>query len=264
MVRIAGDGEFPYSTFALETPDRFVIDLDGVVNRSARSSMTVVGGVVERVRVAQFKPAPKPVSRVVFDLRAPVVPVIERTADALVVTFPANGGSLATERTVTTAPAEPAPATDTPSDLALAPQAETQMAQTRPSGIEVEDAPPTPAPVRPTAPPAVRIQPSPEPAEPREVPPTGGSATTAGLETFQSQALGETERVYTGEPIDLKVTNADVTEVIRTFAQISGINIVVQPGVAGTVTAELDNVPGTRRSSRSSRSTTCPMSWKAT
>ena len=255
VVRIAGDGEFPYSTFALETPSRFVIDLDGVVNRSPRTSMTVTGGVVERVRVAQFKPAPKAVSRVVFDLRAPVVPVIERTADALMVTFPANGaGSAVSERTVSTAPepypmeTAPAPApsmaSDPPSDLALAPRAETQVAQVRPSaGIEVEDAPPTPAPVRPrpAAPPTVRIETA-EPAGPREVAPTGGSST-AGLETFQSQALGEGERVYTGEPIDLKVTNADVTEVLRTFAQISGLNIVVQPGVQGVVTAELDNVP---------------------
>jgi type IV pilus secretin PilQ/predicted competence protein len=248
VVRIAGDGEFPYSTFALETPDRFVIDLDGVVNRSSRTSMTVVGGVVERVRVAQFKPAPKPVSRVVFDLRAPVVPVIERTADALVVTFPANGaGGTLAERTVSTAPANAAPepdrASEPPSDLSLAPRAETQVALRAPTGVEVEDAPPTPAPVRPTAPPIVRIQPSPEPQEPREVAPTGGGSSPAGLETFQSQALGENERVYTGEPIDLKVTNADVTEVLRTFAQISGLNIVVQPGVSGMVTAELDNVP---------------------
>lgn len=255
VVRIAGDGEFPYSTFALETPDRFVIDLDGVVNRSARSSMTVIGGVVERVRVAQFKPAPKAVSRVVFDLRAPVVPVIERTEDALVVTFPSNGaGGPVAERTVTTAPAPapmetapaPAPAprmtAEAPSDLALAPPADQPALARPPAGIEVEDAPPTPAPIRPRTPPVVRIEPSPEPAEPREVAPTGGSST-AGLETFQSQALGETERVYTGEPIDLKVTNADVTEVLRTFAQISGLNIVVQPGVQGVVTAELENVP---------------------
>jgi type IV pilus assembly protein PilQ len=86
----------------------------------------------------------------------------------------------------------------------------------------------------------VRIESSAEPGEPREVAPTGGST---GIDTFQSQALGERERVYTGEPIDLKVTNADVTEVLRTFAQISGLNIVVQPGVSGQVTAELDNVP---------------------
>src|SRR6185436_1883849 len=253
VVRIAGDGEFPYSTFALEAPDRFVIDLDGVVNKSPRTSLSVAGGVVERVRVAQFKPAPKAVSRVVFDLRAPVVPVIERTADALVVTFPANGASAAgtppAEWRTETAAEEPAPApsrpSEPPSDLSLAPSAETQTAQARPpAGVEVEEAPPAPPPVRsrPAAPPTVRIEPSAEPAAPHEVAPTGGSSAL-GLETFQSQAMGETEKVYTGEPIDLKVTNADVTEVIRTFAQISGINIVVQPGVSGTVTAELDNVP---------------------
>lgn len=258
VVRIAGDGEFPYSTFALEAPNRFVIDLDGVVNRSPRTSMTVTGGVVERVRVAQFKPAPKPVSRVVFDLRAPVVPVIERTDDSLVVSFPSNGSGSASSALTTSAPVEPAPTpapapaqmpaeSEAPSDLALAPRAETQVAQRAPSGVEVEDASPLPAqmaaappPVR-SLPPVVRIEQSAEPQEPREVAPTGG--TSAGLDTFQSQALGERERIYTGEPIDLKVTNADVTEVLRTFAQISGLNIVVQPGVAGQVTAELDNVP---------------------
>lgn len=246
VVRIAGDGEFPYSTFALGTPDRFVIDLEGVINRSSRSSLTVVAGVVERVRVAQFKPAPRPVSRVVFDLRAPVAPVIERTQDALIVTFPVNG-SKGSGIAVSPPPIEAAPsprAAESPSDLALAPQSKAQVAQARPPAeIEVEEAPPSPSPIRSTDPPSgVRIQPSAEPTAPREVAPTGGSAA-AGLEAFQSQALGETERIYTGEPIDLKVTNADVTEVLRTFAQISGLNMVVQPGVTGVVTAELDNVP---------------------
>ena len=69
VVRIAGDGEFPYSTFALDEPERFIIDLDGVINRSPRPTLAVDGGILERVRVAQFKPYPKPVSRVVFDLR---------------------------------------------------------------------------------------------------------------------------------------------------------------------------------------------------
>ena len=88
VIRIAGDGEFPYSTFVLNDPQRFVIDLDGVINRAPRSALAVTDSVVERVRVAQFRPAPKPVSRVVFDLRRDTVPVIERTSDALVVSFP--------------------------------------------------------------------------------------------------------------------------------------------------------------------------------
>jgi type IV pilus assembly protein PilQ len=70
----------------------------------------------------------------------------------------------------------------------------------------------------------------------------GGTASPA--ESFASQTVGQQgERTYVGEPIDLKVTNADVTDVLRTFAQLSGLNIVVQPGVTGTVTAEMENVP---------------------
>src|SRR6185295_10779768 len=54
VIRISGDGEFPYSTFTLSEPRRFVIDLDGVINRSPRSTLMVDSSVVERVRVAQF------------------------------------------------------------------------------------------------------------------------------------------------------------------------------------------------------------------
>src|SRR5579862_137957 len=87
-IRLAGDGEFPYSTFALTDPSRFVVDLQGVVNRSPRSTVTVAGaGAVQRVRVAQFRPGPKGVARVVFDLKQSVVPHIERSPQALVVSF---------------------------------------------------------------------------------------------------------------------------------------------------------------------------------
>lgn len=261
VIRIAGDGEFPYSTFALDAPDRFVIDLEGVVNRSPRPTLSVAGGIVERVRVAQFKPLPRPVSRVVFDLASDVAPVIERTADALVVSFPATSGRGAVRvspaaRVAAAQEEEPAPApvreTRAPrpapqvSDLALA---QGSSAARREPDIEVEEAtaaPPPTAPPPPVAPtsreaPLVQVRPSTRPGAPTEVPATGGS-TGAAIQSFETQTIG-TERVYTGEPIDLKVTNADVTEVLRTFAQISGLNIIIQPGVQGQVTAELENVP---------------------
>jgi type IV pilus assembly protein PilQ len=247
VIRIAGDGEFPYSSFILNGPDRFVIDLEGVMNRSARSSVPVEGGIVERVRVAQFKPAPRPVSRVVFDLRKGSVPAIERTANALVVSF---GSSAAPQRGVVVSPgagasrsvAAPAQDMPAPSDLALA-------QNTRPaSDIEVEEAAanpaPTPTPVPPTrrGPSMVDVKPSTSRPGPTEVPATGGNLGAA-IQSFQTETLGDSQRTYVGEPIDLKVTNADVTDVLRTFAQISGLNIVVQPGVSGVVTAELENVP---------------------
>jgi type IV pilus assembly protein PilQ len=231
VIRISGDGEFPYSTFALTEPRRFVIDLDGVINRSARSSVPVASTTVERIRVAQFKPAPKPVSRVVFDLRRETVPAIERTQDALVVSFPSAGA------TAMAAPAVPQPAAPQPSDLTLA--------QTQEPAIEAEEAPPMPA-----QRPPVQVTP-PRPAAPPPAVPTASQvdvtpvtpSPASPLRSFETGTVGERQRVYVGEPIDLKVSNADVTDVIRTFAQISGLNILVQPGVSGSVTAELENVP---------------------
>ena len=274
VIRIDGDGEFPYSTFALATPDRFIIDLEGVVNRSPRSTLPVAGGVVERVRVAQFKPLPRPVSRVVFDLSRGVVPVIERTSDALVVSFPSTSGNAAVKVSPAARVAamkvedepelEPEPVRRAPSPRPAAQVSDLALAQggssaLREPDIEIEEAaeeanpaPPATAPPPPVAPtgssPAapqddamVQVRPSPRRGGSTEVPATGGSSGAA-IQSFETQAIG-TERVYTGEPIDLKVTNADVTEVIRTFAQISGLNVLVQPGVQGAVTAELENVP---------------------
>jgi type IV pilus assembly protein PilQ len=307
LVRIAGDGEFPYSTFALSDPSRFVVDLQGVLNRSPRSTVTVAGpgSTVQRVRVAQFKPAPKAVARVVFDLKQSVVPQIERSSHALVVSFnlreqppgaaaPAAGGvaplppasppptAASTSTAVsgassapaaTAAPATPkrraaSPAAPAPSPAAQAPQAPPAPMTAPPSDLSLRSAPPAPAATAPVQVaqarrPAVEVEDA--PAVPAR---KGSSSSRAGLPSVApganslqqppaelgrkasettSEKLGRDvsgeQKAYTGEPIDLKVTNADVTEVLRTFAQISGLNIVVQPGVTGTVTAELENVP---------------------
>ncbi len=326
VVRIAGDGEFPYSTFALSEPRRFVVDLGGVVNHSTRSSVQVEGSVVERIRVAQFKPGPKPVARVVFDLRGDSLPTIERTNGALVISFPSANGSPApaapaaataamtppppppapsappaaapapapapvkpikstkstaktqvkisstpsstnasttttTTTTTTMAPAQPPAMAPTasgpePSDLVLAQRnpPPTAAPASYKGRIDSEDASPLPA----AAPPQVQVT-APRPGPPKTSPvgsqpgvkaPIGKAVDVSppgsplqGLAQRGANTNGGKERTYVGEPIDLKVTNADVTDVLRTFAQISGLNVIVQPGVTGTVTAELENVP---------------------
>ncbi len=48
---------------------------------------------------------------------------------------------------------------------------------------------------------------------------------------------------YYGAPISMSLKDADITEVLRSLARISGLNIVIQPGVAGPVTVELESVP---------------------
>jgi type IV pilus assembly protein PilQ len=322
VVRIAGDGEFPYTTFVLTEPRRFVLDLGGVINRSSRPAVQVEGSVVERIRVAQFKPAPKPVARVVFDLKGDSLPTIERTGAGLVVSFPSASGApapavpaasamsapaprapapapvpsapaparpavkatksstksstrmqvtpasstsstttttTAASTTTTTAPAataSPAPAPPAmvptasgpePSDLVLAQRNPPPAAPKSHKGrIDSEDASPLPAASSRPGPPtisAVGSQPGVKAPIGKPVDVTPPASPLQGLSQRANASGGGKERTYFGEPIDLKVTNADVTDVLRTFAQISGLNVIVQPGVTGTVTAELENVP---------------------
>ncbi len=255
-IRLAGDGEFPYTTFVLDAPKRFVLDLPGVTNRTKRSSIAV-GGPVDRVRVAQFRGSPDPVARVVFDLNTENAPSIQRLGNALVVTFGGQTASAAYEAPVRTAslapPPPPAAAAETTASYEA--QGETGNGEPKtPSAVYVAPSPRRPADsgpsdldlaARPTGSTAPRSQSkvvhAPEPRKPGSVEEAGTTSSPGSV----SDCIGggTEERKYVGDPIDLKVTNADVTDVLRTFAQISGLNIVVQPGVTGQVTAELENVP---------------------
>jgi type IV pilus assembly protein PilQ len=92
----------------------------------------------------------------------------------------------------------------------------------------------TPAPAAPS----VRAGSSnPRPANPlqRQAPPA------------QSQAPAPADqggaRRFTGTPISLDFQGADLRAVLRTFAEVSGLNIVIDPSVQGTVDVALRDVP---------------------
>lgn len=287
-VRVAGDGEFRYSTFALDSPHRFVIDLHGVINLASRSTLELAGDEVNRVRVAQFESDPDPVSRVVFDLSDRAVPQIERDADGLLVRF--GTGFETSDGDVAAAASEPAP-NDAGSFAGGGAENDRQvMAQGGSEvtafddgpGFQDETQPPLeedgveapedqldevevvaePEPVTPTV--DVDSQIESEPAPPLDEPthalqPTstsdlelfsGGQVSLAepadsasGTQSFTPQAVGGTERRFVGEPITFSLRDADLVETLRAFAVISGLNMVVQPGVSGTVTVQLEDVP---------------------
>lgn len=48
---------------------------------------------------------------------------------------------------------------------------------------------------------------------------------------------------YAGDPVSMEFQNAALRSVLRTFAEISGLNIVIDPQVAGTVDVALVDVP---------------------
>jgi len=53
----------------------------------------------------------------------------------------------------------------------------------------------------------------------------------------------EKEKVYTGQKISLDFKDADVRNVLRLIADVSGLNIIVSDSVKGKLTIKLDNVP---------------------
>ncbi|HXT21995.1 MAG TPA: secretin and TonB N-terminal domain-containing protein [Thermoanaerobaculia bacterium] len=48
---------------------------------------------------------------------------------------------------------------------------------------------------------------------------------------------------WKGFPISLSLRDAPLPEVLRSFARIAGVNLVLAPGVTGSVTVELQDVP---------------------
>jgi type IV pilus assembly protein PilQ len=241
-VRIAGDGDFAYSTFRLENPARFVVDLEGVFNASDRSSVPVGSAQVARVRVSQFRAEPTAVSRVVFDLTEPVVPVVERTGSGLVVRF---GETIEGEAVETVAESWASPA---------APAAESTGATGELAAVTAPAAPTTASePISDvtsySAPPAAPVAAATSIAdfEAADVQAASTATTTATSKPLASIEAGQTltgaKKEYFGEPISMSLKDADVREVLRSFARISGLNVVIQPGVKGTVTVELESVP---------------------
>jgi len=61
--------------------------------------------------------------------------------------------------------------------------------------------------------------------------------------TASDYAPGTARRKYSGDPIDMKLKDADLHDVLRSFAQITGLTFDVAPDVQGSLTIELVNVP---------------------
>ena len=64
--------------------------------------------------------------------------------------------------------------------------------------------------------------------------------------SVQSYAAGAAPRKYTGEPISINLRNADIHDVFKTVEKITGLAIDVAPGISGTVTMDVVDVPWDR------------------
>jgi type IV pilus assembly protein PilQ len=106
-------------------------------------------------------------------------------------------------------------------------------------------APPPAKPAPSTAkPPATKPPASAPPAPQHKAPAAPPSAPEPVLTGPQSQQIvGGQEKKYVGHPVSMDFQGVDLRSVLRTFAEISGLNMVIDPDVQGTVDIVLTDVP---------------------
>ena len=100
------------------------------------------------------------------------------------------------------------------------------------AAVPVDSAPARPLAVEPLVMPALPEPQAPAPAADAGVAPEQGNI---------GQACGQTGDL--GTPISLDFKDGDLQDIFRLFSDISGLNVVVNPGVTGKVTLKLNEVP---------------------
>jgi type IV pilus assembly protein PilQ len=204
---VKADGTLKYQDFFLGNPDRLVIDFKDVLRSASIRTLDVNKAPVRKVRLAQFSAASPRVARMVLDLSARAPYRIVEGADGVKILF--GEGEVP----------KAAPL------AALKPEADAAAAMPAPEAAMPVQILPGPAPM-PVLPDPQAAPPTPErPAE------------------FQPVTLNPGEKQFTGHPISLDFKDGDLQDIFRLFADISGLNIVVNPGVSGKVTLKLNEVP---------------------
>jgi type IV pilus assembly protein PilQ len=257
---LKGNGRLvPRRVQHLGQPDRILLDFDAVAGQVAPTT-AVEQAPVRRVRVAANSTAPL-VTRVVVDLdRASKYRLDDTslTGDELTIFVGEHADLIPTAGVAPAAPAaEPAPMVDTPTSapapvltvpsvsldtviassatgLAAPILAKPVAARAVEVSAPVAKAPGRPelsATLEPVRTPTPVLQPTPAVGTAQQAPPAGAAA------------LPSSQRKYTGHPVSLDFQGVDLRAVLRTFAEITGLNLVIDPGVQGAVDVALKEVP---------------------
>ncbi len=275
-VVLVGDGSFTYDIFELSNPNRIVIDLKSVsVAAGVKNVVQASNDMLSRVRVAQYQTSPK-VARAVIDLNSKLPYSVTPKGSELLIQI---GESKVTENqtdTTNDVPSEPevtsAPTTE-PEQIGEPAPAEPVTADSTP----VELPPSTPAPTESMKAAAKESEQfaKNEPKDIEAVPQnneqfftfkpdtslfaqeTGsgstagtGSTTTSsegaggyGMGSFGEKTVRGGEKQYTGEPFSFDFKDIDIKDLFRFIADISGLNVILDPAVKGSVTLKLTEVP---------------------
>src|SRR5215468_3840416 len=238
-VRVEGAGHLDVHATRIGNPERLVLDFAGARLGVQKTSIPGVSAPVRAVRLGQLRPD---VARVVIDLTASAPYQIEHEGGAIVVYLevagqPASGTAPAASAPVQTANAPQASShDDEKSSNATAPQFPLPSELTQPSAALA-----TPSEKPETARAAGNGQLAAQQAVQQAT--TAASTVAAQQGAAQASPAQAAPSRYTGEPISVNLKDVDLKDFFRLIHEISGLNVVLDPNVKGTLTIVLDEVP---------------------
>jgi type IV pilus assembly protein PilQ len=231
-VRVEGEGRLEARAARMQNPERVVLDFTGTRLAVQKTVIPGVSAPVRGVRLGQYRPN---VARVVIDLTEAAPYQISRDGSAVVIFFegqpeaPANATSSAavTRSHAKFAYQAPAPRHSASKSVHIsAPRFTLPGELTQPSVLLASFSEKT-EPARPAAQQAAQQ--------------ASSAATT--MAASGGQAAAAPVGKYTGEPISVNLKDVDLRDFFRLIHEISGLNVVLDPAVKGTLTIVLDEVP---------------------
>ncbi|MGA7929815.1 MAG: type IV pilus secretin PilQ [Candidatus Sulfotelmatobacter sp.] len=255
-VEISARGTLTPKLRTADSPARLVLDLPGTVMATGQSYIPVGNSAVKGVRIGMDGQTP-PTTRVVVDLEHACRHELNTTADGkLVLTLYAQQAAASASVPKTLAAPASSPATTQKPEAAAASSSDFVFVE--PAYDTKKTA------VDPAADPAGRAQEaaakfddktaaellpmSMHAAQASQSAASGTGITPAvNLAAEQKEQAGQlplaTGPRYTGEPISVNLKDVDLKDFFRLIHEISGLNVVLDPEVHGTLTIVLDDVP---------------------
>jgi len=274
-VEMTGHGPLTPKVSTLDSPARLLITLPNTVAVTSRNHLSIGSDGVKGVRIGTDGQTP-PTTSVVIDLLSACAYELSPTAGNKVVVklHPVASSTPATRsatsakapasihRTallpvsakpessaLSTADSKPEETVSSPKDFVFVEPsynsnsaAETEPAVTAPPARAVEAA------AKFVDRPEGNLLPAPSAAQASQSPSTGSGVQpaenlAAEQKAQMTQQMSTPEPKYTGEPISVNLKDVDLKDFFRLIHEISGLNVVLDPNVKGTLTIVLDDVP---------------------
>jgi type IV pilus assembly protein PilQ len=245
-VRVEGAGRSEVRASRMQNPERLVLDFSATRLAVQKSTIPGVAAPVRGVRLGQFRPD---VARVVVDLTAAAPYQILREGPAVVISFdmqpespvdaPVATTTIASQNVPKAGPSfhyemsapRVVPARASKHISNRVPRFALPSELTQPSFVLASFSGKD-EPVRPIAA---------QEAAQQAMAQAGNAAATVGAAPQAAAAAGPSK--YSGEPISVNLKDVDLRDFFRLIHEISGLNVVLDPQVKGTLTIVLDEVP---------------------